>query len=115
VSAIRDPFASAPAATTRSVSAPSWPAWSGLALATAATVLLIWADSFIIGIAGYMIACLLAPAMVVVFRALERQARRSLTYVHQRKLARVAVAGLVLALLAGAVHAWFIATEIAKR
>jgi hypothetical protein len=99
----------------RSVRAPGWPAWLGFALATVAAGLLVWREVFVVGIAGYVLASLIAPSFVVVFRVLERRASRSLAYVRRSGLARIARITLVIALFAGALHAWFIATELAKR
>jgi hypothetical protein len=111
-----DPFAAALiAAPHRSTHASSWPAIAAVAAAGLAVALLPVSGSLAIGIVGYLAAALLAPAFVVAYRVIDRQAQQSIRYVRRQLPRRLAAIAIVVGLLAGTTHAWMIATELAKR
>jgi len=112
----RDPFAAAiTVAPQRSAQAKSWPAIAALALGGLSLALLPVALPLSASVACYAVAALLAPALVVFYRVSERTAQQSVRYVRRQLPRRIAVLAVAMGLLAGAGHAWLIATELAKR
>ena len=98
------------------VEAPKWPV---LALGTVAfaAVLAIWpgSSSLWVAVGGYVLGALFAPAVTVVYRFARRSAAKSPFFIPNRQLERLVFILLTLAVLAGMINAWFVATELAKR
>jgi hypothetical protein len=99
-----------------SVAAPKWPV---LALGTVASlaVLAIWPASEVLWIAtaGYVLGALAAPAVTVMYRFARRSAAKSPFFIPNRQLERLVLILLVIAVLAGMINAWYVATELAKQ
>jgi hypothetical protein len=99
-----------------SVTTPKWPV---LALGAAAimAVLAIWpgSTSLWVAVAGYVLGALVAPALTVVYRFARRSVAKNPFFIPNRQLERLVLILLILAVLAGVINAWFVATELAKR
>jgi hypothetical protein len=99
-----------------SVTAPKWPVLA-LGAVTILAVLAIWpgSTSLWVAVAGYVLGALVAPSVTVIYRFSRRSAAKSPFFIPNRQLERLVLILLVLAILAGVVNAWFVATELAKR
>jgi hypothetical protein len=107
-------LAQRPSAT--SVSAPKWPVVA-LGAVTLLAVLAIWlgSTSLWVAVGGYVLGALVAPAVTVIYRFARRSAAKSPFFIPDRQLERLVLILLVLAVLAGIINAWFVATELAKQ
>jgi hypothetical protein len=99
------------------VHAPSWPVHGAVTAAVGSAVTLWWASQqhVLWGVVGYVLGALLTPLLMVAHRLLRRTARKSPWYVPRFTWERVLVTATVLGIVLGTVHAWFVATELAKR
>ena len=99
------------------VHAPAWPVHGALAAVVVSAVALVWAAQREVawGVAGYVLGALVTPLLMVTYRLLRRRARKSPWYVPRPGLERLLVAATVVGIGLGIVHAWFVATELAKR
>lgn len=99
-----------------SVAAPKWPVVALGAVAILAA-LAIWPGSTSLWLAagGYLLGALVAPALTVIYRFARRSAAKSPFFIPNRQLERLVLILLVLAVLAGVLNAWFVATELAKQ
>jgi hypothetical protein len=99
-----------------SVAAPKWPVVALAAVALMA-VLAIWpgSTSLWVAVGGYVLGALVAPAVTVIYRFARRSAAKSPFFIPNRQLERLVLILLVLAVLAGIINAWFVATELAKQ
>lgn len=98
------------------VRTPRWPLVAGVVCAVlAASAALAADDSLLIAVAGYVGGALLLPALTALHRFRRRSASKDPYFLPDPFLERVMVAALCLGVVAGAVNAWFVATEVAKR
>lgn len=99
------------------VHAPAWPVYGAAAGAAGSAVALFWAAQGHVlgGVAGYALGALATPLLLVAYRLLRRTARKNPYYVPRARLERVLVAATGAGIVLGVVHAWFVATELAKR
>lgn len=100
----------------RPVRPPLTPSISALVTSVTAAALLAPArDHLAFAIAGYILGALVSPVLVVVHRFTARAAKRQPTYVLRPRIKWIVMAALLLGVTAGLGHAWYIATELAKR
>ena len=80
-------------------------------------VLAIWpgSTSLWVAVGGYVLGALVAPAVTVIYRFARRSAAKSPFFIPNRQMERLVLILLVLAVLAGIINAWFVATELAKQ
>ena len=99
-----------------SVAAPKWPVVALVAV-SAAAVLAMWpgSTSLWVAVGGYVLGALVAPAVTVIYRFARRSAAKSPFFIPNRQLERLVLILLAVAVLAGIVNAWFVATELAKQ
>lgn len=99
-----------------SVAAPKWPVVA-LTVVTLLAALAIWPGSGSLWVAagGYMLGALVAPAVTVAYRFARRSAAKSPFFIPNRQTERLVLVLLVLAVVSGAMNAWFVATELAKQ
>jgi hypothetical protein len=99
-----------------SVAAPKWPVVALGAVAGLAVVA-IWlgSASLWMAVCGYVLGALVAPSVTVIYRFARRSAAKSPFFIPNRQLERLVLILLVLAVLAGVINAWFVATELAKQ
>jgi hypothetical protein len=100
----------------RSVRSSTWPAYAAMAgaLVAAMAVLPAW-SSFAVAVVGYVVGALLVPVFTVLYRFRRRTAKQDPFYVPQIRLEHAVVVALVIGILSGAVDAWLVAAELAKR
>lgn len=100
-----------------SVHAPAWPVYGAVAAALGSAVALAWAaqGDVLWGVVGYVLGALATPLLMVAYRLLRRAARKNPYYVPRPRLERVLVAATSAGIVLGVVHAWFVATELAKK
>ena len=102
------------------VRAPSWPAQAALAAAilaallVAGDVMLDGRAAFTCAIVGYVVGALATPVLVQVYRFLRSAKNRSPWFNPSATLDRLSTTAMTTGLVSGAVHAFFIATELAK-
>jgi hypothetical protein len=102
------------------VHAPRWPAQASLAAAVVAVALvpgvlvLDGRQSFTCAVLGYVIGALATPVFVQIYRFLRSARSRIPTFNPSAKVDRLATVAISTGILGGAVHAFFIATELAK-
>jgi hypothetical protein len=99
------------------VHAPSWPVYAAVAAAIGSAVALVWAsdNDIVAGLVGYVLGALATPLLTVTYRLLRRTARKDPYYVPRLTLERVLSTATSAGIVLGVVHAWFVATELAKR
>jgi hypothetical protein len=109
-------FASLDETSGTSVAAPKWPVVALAAVALMAA-LAIWpgSTSLWVAVGGYVLGALAAPAVTVIYRFARRSAAKSPFFIPNRQLERLVLILLVLAVVAGIINAWFVATELAKQ
>ena len=97
--------------------APSWPVYAAVAAALGSAASLVWAlqGHVLWGVVGYLLGALATPLLMVAHRLLRRGARKDPYYVPRPRLERVLVAATGAGIVLGMAHAWFVATELAKR
>lgn len=97
--------------------APSWPVHAAVLAALGSAVALIWASGGhgLAGLVGYALGALATPLLTVLYRLLRRTARKNPFYVPRPQLERLLTLATGLGIVLGVVHAWFLATELAKR
>jgi hypothetical protein len=105
------------AAPAEPVHAPAWPLYAAVAAAAGSALALVWASDrhLVWGVIGYLLGALATPLLTVAHRLLRRRARKNPWYVPRRGLERAMVAATAVGILLGTVHAWYVATELAKR
>lgn len=105
----------------RSVRAPTWPVAVALGCAVVATAMAAWSASrgepasLTLSLTGYVIGSIAVSVLIVVHRVLKQRAQQSTWYEPRRVLNLLARWVLLVGLAAGAVNAFFLATELAKR
>jgi len=109
------PTTPAPAAT-----APVWPLVGAAASAAAAAGLFLWAFLADVGhlsvaVSGYVLGGLVTTVWFVLHRVATQRAARSVWFSPRPALDRCAMALLGTGIAVGLVHAWALATELAKR
>ena len=114
-----DPFGSppptAPHTSTRSRRASVWPALLALCTVAVSVLLLLLTDGLAVWVTGYLLAAMLAPALVVLYRVRDRRAQDDVYYTRRQGPRRMAALAIASGLIVGVTHAWMIATEIAKQ
>ncbi len=100
-----------------SVHAPLWPVYGACAAAVLSAVALVWAAQLQVwwGVLGYLLGGLVTPLFTVAYRMLRRRARKDPYYLPRPTWERVLLAATVTGIALGVGHAWFVATELAKR
>ena len=101
----------------QSVHAPAWPVHGAAAAALGSAIALTWASQGdeLWGVVGYVLGALVTPLLMVAYRLLRRTARKNPAYVPRPRLERLLVVATVTGIVVGVLHAWFVATELAKR
>jgi hypothetical protein len=84
------------------------------ALCLMASLALLAVTSLLANLAGYVLASLLALTCVAVFRYLDGFRRGRANYRQQPGLAKVSIALLALCWAVSSIHAWFLATGLAR-
>jgi hypothetical protein len=106
--------------TTQIVKAPRWPVNAALSAAVVSVALIAGAlmlegrDSLASAVAGYVIGAIAGPAFVQLYRHRRKQRNQSPWFNPSAALDRLSAAAMTAGLISGAVHAFFIATELAK-
>jgi hypothetical protein len=97
--------------------APSWPVHGAVVAALGSGVALLWASQgdAVAGLVGYVLGALGTPLLTVVYRLLRRTARKDPYYLPRPRLEHLLTTATGLGIVLGVVHAWFVATELAKR
>ncbi len=101
------------------VRVPSWPVLAASTATALAGVLVLPAVAraeglVTVGLVGYLLGALVTPVLAVVARWQHQRASSSRRFVVVRWHARVLHAALGIGLAAGLVHAWLVATELAR-
>jgi hypothetical protein len=100
----------------RVVRTPRWPLVAAVVCAVlAASATLLAADDARLALAGYVLGGLLLPALTALHRFVRRSASKDPYFIPEPFLQRVMAVALCAGVLAGAVNAWYIATEVAKQ
>jgi hypothetical protein len=99
------------------VHVPVWPVHGAVAAALGSAVALVWSaqQQLVWGLVGYVLGAVVTPLLTVAHRLLRRTARKDPYYVPRPTWERLLVAATVAGIGLGIVHAWFVATELAKR
>lgn len=98
------------------VRAPAWPAVAATASALIAVVAILPATSqLLVAVGGYVLGALVTPGFTVAHRFGRRKAANDPFYVPTPAVERLLLVVLVSGIAAGLLHAWFIATELAKQ
>jgi hypothetical protein len=99
-----------------SVRVPAWPGRAALLSSLIAAGLLILAsDRLVVSALGYVFGAVITPAFAVAHRYLYESARKNPMFVYSSLPGRLVFAALTIGLLSGVGHAWFLATELAKK
>jgi hypothetical protein len=98
------------------VLAPRWAVFAA-ALSSALAILAVipGAHNLYIAAAGYLLGALVTPAFTVVYRFGRRRAAQNPFFIPKPAFERIVLAILALGIAAGALNAWFVATELAKQ
>lgn len=101
----------------RSVHARTWPVYGAVLAAVGSALVLWWAaqGNVPVGVTGYVLGALATPLLMVAFRLLRRSASKDPCFVPRPQLERMLTVATGLGIVIGVVHAWFVATELAKR
>jgi hypothetical protein len=100
----------------RVVRTPRWPLVAAAVCAVLATLATLFADHNLrLAIAGYVGGGLLLPILTALHRFGRRSASKDPYFLPDPFLERVMVAALCIGVVAGAINAWYIATEVAKQ
>jgi hypothetical protein len=99
---------------------PSWAVTAAAASVVASLALALVGvssgfDAVELSVAGYALGSLVTALLVVIHRGLVQRAARQVWYAPRMVLDRIANVLLVTGLLTGAFHAFFLATELARR
>ncbi len=99
------------------VHAPAWPVYGAAAAALVSAIALTWASQGdgLWGVVGYVLGAVATPLLMVAYRLLRRPARKNPYYVPRPRLERLLVVATAAGIVVGVLHAWFVATELAKR
>lgn len=104
----------------QAVLAPAWPLFaSALSVLLSASLLGLafskGADDLPLFAWGYICGAVVAVFFVIVFRNAKVGAQRSVWYSPRQRLSQAALVLITAGILLGVAHAWFLATELAKR
>jgi hypothetical protein len=95
---------------------PSWPVIVAGLCAVAATLLILpGRDHLGLAIGGYCLGALATPLLTVIYRFARQSVAKNPFFVPRLILDRVLYGFVLLGICVGIVHAWLIATELAKR
>lgn len=103
------------------VHAPLWPVVAATVAALLSALALPWAvrpeveQQLWWGALGYVLGALATPLLTVAYRMGRRAARKNPYYVPRPRWERVLVTATVVGIALGILHAWFVATELAKQ
>lgn len=98
------------------VTPPKWPAVIAAMGALAAVALIpSGGHSLRFAVTGYALGALLVPIFTVLYRFARQKAATHPFYVPRITLERLVLASLLLGITGGLIHAWLVATELAKR
>jgi hypothetical protein len=104
----------------KAVLAPAWPlVVSALSVVLSGTLLALavgkGADDLPLFAWGYVCGAVVAVLFVIVFRNAKVAAQRNAWYSPRQRLSQAALVLITAGILLGVGHAWFLATELAKR
>lgn len=96
------------------VTAPNWPARTAAVVCLVAIALLVWRPNTPALVVGYVLGAVACPALAVVHRFMTENRRKSPWYVRTSGSGRVLLVAVLTGVAVGVLHAWLLATELAK-
>ena len=100
---------------TGSVSVARWPGYVAVTATCAAIALLLLTPGTVGYAAGYVLGAVVGPVMAVAHRFSFESRQKNPWFVRSLTPGRLIAAAVGLGLAVGLVHAWLLATELAKR